>query len=87
MSQKTKQKPKSREYEQLSRLLADIYETGHLSRGRMFRISFLRGVMMGLGSVVGATIVVALVVWLLSIFDTTPLVGPLIDDFRNTIQQ
>jgi len=74
-----------RDYEQLGRRMENIFLTGYVSRKEMLKISFLKGVATGFGGIIGATIVVALLVWLLSFFHTVPLVGPLVDNFRNTI--
>lgn len=75
------------EYEQLGRLLAVVYETGYLTTKRMFALNFLRGVAVGLGSVVGATLLAGLIVWVLSLFDTIPLIGPAFENIKNSIEQ
>lgn len=73
------------DYEDLGRRLESIYLTGYVSRKEMMKMSFLKGVATGFGGVVGATIVVALLVWALSLFDTVPLVGPMVDSIENTV--
>jgi hypothetical protein len=40
----------------------------------------------GFGGVIGATLVVALVIWLLSIFGNLPLIGDFFDSTKDTIQ-
>jgi hypothetical protein len=60
---------------------------GYMTRGEMLKMQFLKGVAVGLGSVVGASIVVALILWLLSIFDTFPLIGPIVENFEQTVDQ
>ncbi len=70
-------------YEQLGRLISDVYETGYASRGRIYRMSFVKGLLAGFGGVVGATIVVGLVVWLLSLLDAVPFVN----DLRDAIER
>lgn len=80
---KPKQKNKSINYEDLGRIIASVYETGYANRGRMYRMSFVKGLFGGLGGVVGATIVVGLLAWLLSFFDVIPFV----EDLRETIEQ
>ncbi len=42
--------------------------------------SFVRGIFTGLGTVIGATLVVALLLWILSFFGTFPVIG---DFFRS----
>jgi len=74
-----------KDYEQLGRRVENIFLTGYISRAEMLKISFLRGVATGFGGIIGATIVVALLAWLLSFFHTVPFVGPLVDSFRNTV--
>lgn len=37
--------------------------------------SFVRGIFTGLGTVIGATLVVALLLWILSFFGTFPIIG------------
>ncbi len=80
-------KPKTpKEYEALGRVVAAIYEYGYLDRKQMLRTSFLKGVVTGLGGVIGATIVVTILVWVLSIFGSVPLVGRFVDKIDNTVQ-
>lgn len=79
---KPSQKNKEIDYEQLGHMMANVYETGYMNRGRMYKMSFVKGLLAGFGGVIGATIVVALVVWLLSWFDAIPL----INDIRDTIE-
>lgn len=79
---KPSQKSKPVNYEELGRLIANVYEMSYANRGRMYRMSFVKGLLAGLGGVVGATIVVGLVLWVLSWFDAIPV----IDDIRTTIE-
>jgi hypothetical protein len=73
-------------YEQIGRMLVTIYETGYIRPGRMLKMSFIRGIATGFGTVLGATIVVALVVWILSVFSDIPFFGPLFEEIRDPIK-
>lgn len=74
---------KKTDYEEFGRFMVRVFETGYFNKSRLFKYSFLKGVAGGFGSVVGATIVVALVLWILSFFDSLPL----IDNFVSTIDK
>lgn len=79
-------KPKnSKEFENLGRTVAAIYETGYLDKKQMLKTSFLKGIVTGFGGVIGATIVVALVLWLLSLFGNIPILGRFADKVENTV--
>jgi len=47
-------------------ILEDLFFDFHSSRKEVYAMNFVRGIFFGVGSVIGGTIVVALVVWLLS---------------------
>lgn len=72
-------------HEELGQMLQSIYETGYMDRKTMFKMSFIKGILTGLGGVIGATIVVALLLWVLNLFDEIPLIGPLSDKLQNTV--
>lgn len=69
-------------YEQIGRAMVNVLEFGYADKKRLFKMSLLRGIATGLGSVIGATIVVALMLWILSLVDFVPL----IDEIENTLQ-
>lgn len=84
-------KPKSNhnqniDYEQLGRKLVSVYESGYLSKGQLYKASFLKGIFAGMGGVIGATIFVALILWLLSLFHHIPLIGPFVNAIKSSIQ-
>jgi hypothetical protein len=86
MAKKTKKPTKEVSYEQLGRMLESIYESGYIDRNKTYKMSFLKGIAAGFGGVVGATIVVGLLLWILNFFDQVPLVGPLSDKIKDTVQ-
>lgn len=86
MLKKTKKPTKQVSYEQLGRMLENIYESGYIDRNKMYKMSFLKGVAAGFGGVIGATIVVAILIWVLNLFDQVPLLGPLTDKLQHTVQ-
>lgn len=53
-------------------VLEDLFYDFHRSRTQVYRMNFLRGVFFGFGSVIGGTIVIALVVWILSWLSDIP---------------
>ena len=78
----SKAKKQQTDYEQLGRMLANIYETGYIDRNQAYKMSFLKGVLAGFGGVVGATVIVSLVIWVLTLFSDVSL----IENIRNTLQ-
>lgn len=69
-------------------LLREIFYDFYKYRGRIYRVNFFRGIFFGLGSVLGATVVVALLVGMISLL--TPISGGIGDFFRwviDTIQR
>ena len=53
---------------------------------RYIGISFVRGLFMGLGSVVGATILVAAAIWLMNAFDWLPVIGEWLNAFGSELE-
>jgi len=72
-------------YEQIGKMVENIYQSGYIDRNQMYKMSFIKGVVTGFGGVIGATLVVALVLWLLSLLNYTPL-RPLTERLQETVQ-
>jgi hypothetical protein len=47
-------------------VLEDLFYDFHTKRHQVYWLNFVRGIFFGVGSVLGATIIVAIVVWVLS---------------------
>lgn len=67
-------------------MLANIYETGYIDRNQTYKMSFIKGVLTGLGGVIGATLVVALVLWLLSVFTLVPILDRVVEPVQDTLK-
>ena len=63
-------------------ILEDLFYDFHKSRKQVFLMNFLRGIFFGLGSALGATLLVAILIWVLGQFGN---VFPPIADFVNGI--
>jgi hypothetical protein len=79
------------DYEKLGRavetaLVQDYVYLLHSTKRQIWS-SFVRGVFMGFGSVIGATLVVALLIALLQYLGGAPLIGEYIKDIISTIQR
>lgn len=89
MSPKTpipKNKTEAKDLQELGRRLNNIYLMGYVSRWEMMKMGFLKGLAAGTGGVVGATIAVALLLWILSLFDSLPLVGPIVENLEGAVK-
>ena len=53
-------------------ILEDLFYDFHSSRRQVYTMNFVRGVFFGFGSVLGGTIVIAIVVWVLSLLADIP---------------
>lgn len=69
-------------------ILEDLFYDFHSSRRQVYWMNFLRGVFFGVGSVLGGTLVIALVIWLLSLLTDIPGgIGDFIQYIVDTVQQ
>ncbi len=66
----------------LEELFNDLYD----DRRNIYKMNFFRGIFFGLGSVLGASVVAALVVWILSFFVQIPGIGNAAEKAQNTIE-
>jgi hypothetical protein len=68
-------------------LIEDLFYDFHKSRAQVYKMNFIRGIFFGLGSVIGGTIVVALIVWSLSLFVHIPGLGDSVKQIQNTLER
>lgn len=67
----------------IEELFNDIYA----HRLRIYVVNFIRGVSFSVGGIIGATLVIALILWLLSLFSNVPVIGNFFHQTQETIQQ
>ena len=68
-------------------VIEDLFYDFHRSRKQIYVMNFIRGVTFGLGSVLGGTVVIALIVWILSLLVDIPGgIGDFIQNIVNTVQ-
>lgn len=85
-----KRKTKAVEYEQLGRAAQDLIlkSYGELyNLRRLIWTSFVRGIFIGIGTVIGATVVVGILAYLLQRFDWLPVIGEWFRGLSETIRQ
>lgn len=69
-------------------LIEDLFYDFHRSRKQVYTMNFVRGIFFGLGSVLGGTVLVALIIWILSTtVDIFPPLAKFIDGIINAMQQ
>ncbi len=82
-----KQAITKKEAADVARALEILFATDFISKKKLYWENFVRGVTMSMGTIVGATIGIALLLWILSFFKTTPLIGPLVRNATQTIER
>ncbi|MDB5186584.1 MAG: hypothetical protein JWM07_56 [Candidatus Saccharibacteria bacterium] len=70
------------ENEARKNVIEELFYDFNTSRAQIYKMNFFRGVFFGLGSVIGGTIVVALLIWVLS--SVAGFIPPL-EDFFNGV--
>lgn len=66
--------------------LEDLYENYYSRRREIYIMNLVRGIFFGFGSVIGGTLFVALLLWLLSALEYVPFVDGLIDGVQKSIE-
>jgi len=67
--------------------LEDLYENYYNRRHEIYIMNLFRGIFFGFGSVIGGTIVVALLLWVLSALQYVPFVDGLVEGVQKSLQQ
>jgi len=67
-------------------LIEDLFYDFHRSRVQIYWMNFVRGIFFGLGSVLGGTVLIALLVWLLSFAVEWPWVGDVVEHVQDSLQ-
>lgn len=73
------------EYEKLGKLIATVLDNGYWDKKRLYRISFVRGMLYGFGGAIGATVLVSIAIALLSLFNTIPFLNDIADAIRRSL--
>lgn len=67
-------------------LLEELFNDFYEDRRSIYIMNFIRGIFFGFGSVIGGTVVVALVVWALSFFVNIPGIGDTAEKAQDKLQ-
>ena len=74
-----------KDQEKLGRSIYMISDTA-IERKKLYKIAFLEGLFSGFGGVIGATILVGIVLFILSFLNKVPLLGRVTEAVKNSIE-
>lgn len=75
------------DYEKLGRDMEHIVASSYKNKSRLVMFSLIRGLATGAGSVIGASVVLVLLLWVLSGLENIPLIGDIFENARQSIEQ
>lgn len=75
-----------KEYEKIGRMMESIVVSGNADVKKLLFYNFIKGIVYGLGIFIAGTFVIGLVVWTLNLFNSAPLIGPLIQNITDNLQ-
>jgi hypothetical protein len=78
---------KKNETEAQRTVLEELFNDIYRNRVRIYKVNFVRGILFGAGSALGGTIVIALIVWMLSLFVHLPVIGELFEGAQQSIER
>lgn len=91
MAKKVVTKLSDKDYQNLGKAIEQIIQKDYvdlaLNKKRLIMTKLIAGLAAGFGGVIGATVVVALLLWLLSLFNEVPFFGKIFEGLHSTIQQ
>jgi|TARA_B100001245_G_scaffold9812_2_gene6834 hypothetical protein len=68
-------------------VIEEMFNDYYHDRRKIYLVNFIRGISFGLGSVLGATVVVTIIIWLLSIFVDFPgLIGSIAERVQTSLE-
>lgn len=67
----------------MEELFSDYYK----NRAKVYKMNFIRGLFFGFGSVLGGTVVISLIVWLLSFFVDFWFIGEYLRQTQETLER
>jgi hypothetical protein len=74
-----------KELVELGTKLQEFYELGYINRRRALGFSLMKGMATGLGVFIGGTLAVTVILWILTWFETYPLIGPIRGALEKTV--
>lgn len=66
--------------------LEDLFDDYYRQRYKVYKMNFVRGIVFGFGSVIGGTLMIALLLWLLTFMNDIPFVGDFSEKVQNSIE-
>ncbi len=85
MNEQKRQVPKKIDAKVAVETLEYLLAAGYVSRKKLYFENFMRGMFSSIGSIIGATIILGLLFWILSLLDNIPLFGGFLDALQRTV--
>lgn len=82
-----KKSPTNTESAQAAKALQALFASEYVDKKKLYQQNFIRGLTFGMGSILGATVGIALLLWFLSLFQQVPLLGDFVQNVEQTITE
>lgn len=79
-------KLKNSDYEKIGRMLEDVVASGTGNYKKLLWYNFVKGLAYGFGIFLAGTVVVAIVISVLNLFNDVPIIGPFVQNIINSLQ-
>ncbi len=67
-------------------LIEELFNDFHSNRRQVYWMNFTRGLFFGFGTLLGGTVLVAFLIWILGQFDSLPFIGEYIRNIISTMK-
>ena len=68
-----------------AKALEVLFASSYIDKKKLYWENFVRGITFSIGGIIGATIGIALILWVLSIFNEIPFIGEVTKTVQETI--